>query len=290
VLEEAVGPRGPQQQRLPIVEIKNLNSFKAVHASITYEYTRQIEDWLETGKVMGGRAKTTRGWDDVRGITTLQRHKEDADEYRYFPDPDLVPLIVESAWIERLRAEMPEPPQLRQQRYLHDFNLDPRQVDQLIDEPKLCALFEQVMAAGVSPKRAAALLLNYGAKRANERQCAIHELPITATQIADIEKLTADSTISSNAADELFNLCIDAPQTPAAELARKHSLVQVSDTAQLEAFVDQVIADPKLARAVEDVRAGKDKAIGALLGQIMRLTQGQANPQVLTTLIKRKLQ
>lgn len=282
--------RDGREYRTPIVEIKNLNSFKAVHGAITHEFTRQIEEWLETGKVMGGRAKTTRGWDDVRGITTLQRRKEDADEYRYFPDPDLVPLIVEPAWIEKLRAELPELPQARQQRYLHDFGLDPRQVDQLIDEPRLCAMYDQVMAAGVSPKRAAALLLNYGAKRANERGCAIHELAITPAQIAEIEKLTAAGTISSNAADELFNLCIDHPDTSAAELAEKHSLIQVSDAAQLEAFVDQVIADPKLARAVEDVRAGKDKAIGALLGRIMRLSQGKANPQAVTAIIKQKLQ
>jgi aspartyl-tRNA(Asn)/glutamyl-tRNA(Gln) amidotransferase subunit B len=279
-----------REYRTPVVEIKNLNSFKAVHGAITHEFTRQIEEWLETGRVMGERAKTTRGWDDVRGVTTLQRHKEDADEYRYFPDPDLVPLIVESAWIERLRAELPELPQVKQRRYLHEFGLDPRQVDQLIDEPKLCAMYEQVMAAGVSAKRAAALLLNYGAKRANERGCAIHELAITPAQIAEIEQLSAGGAISSNAADELFNHCIDAPDVPAGALAEKHGLVQVSDTGQLEAFVDQVIADPKLARAVADIRAGKDKAIGALLGQVMRLSQGKANPQVVTGIIKKKLQ
>ncbi len=282
--------RDGREYRTPVVEIKNLNSFKAVHGAITHEFTRQIEEWMETGRVMGGRAKTTRGWDDVRGVTTLQRHKEDADEYRYFPDPDLVPLVIEESWIERLRAEQPELPQVKQRRYLHAFGLNPKQVDQLIDEPKLCALYEQVMAEGVEPRRAAALLLNYGAKRANERGCAIHELGVSAQQIAGIEHLIREGRISSNAADELFNYCIDAPESSAAELAQRHSLVQVSDTGALEAIVETVLADPKLAKAVEDIRAGKDKAIGAVMGQVMRQSGGKANPQVVTQIIKQKLQ
>ena len=276
--------------KTPIVEIKNLNSFKAVYGAVSYEYHRQIEQWLATGEVMGERAKTTRGWDDVAGVTTLQRHKEDADEYRYFPDPDLVPLRIDDAWVEQIRGRLVELPLARRKRYTDRLGLGMKDAAIIVDEPKLTATFEKVVAAGVEPKRAAAILLNYGAKRANERGCGIWELPITPQQIKAIEDMTAAGKIGSSAAAELFGYCIDSPSAAAEALAKMYGLLQVSDTSALEGFVDQVLADPKMAKAVADVKAGKDKAIGALMGQIMRLSKGQANPRVVTQIIKKKLQ
>lgn len=281
--------RDGKQFATPIVEIKNLNSFKAVHGAVTYEYQRQVEEFLETGRVMDKRAKTTRGWDDVHGVTTLQRHKEDADEYRYFPDPDLVPLVISQEWIEEIRRRLPELPLDRRQRYLHQLGLHPKDVATIIDEPALTRLFESVLAAGVEPKRAAAMLLNYGAKRANERGCAIHQLPITPQQIQRIAELTAAGKISSNAADELFGLCCESPSRSVEELARENGLLQVSDAGALAAYVDQVLADPRNARAVADLKAGKDKALGALIGQVMKLSKGQANPQVVTQILRNRL-
>lgn len=281
--------RDGQRFATPIVEIKNLNSFKAVHGAVNYEYQRQVQQFLETGRVMDKRAKTTRGWDDVRGVTTLQRHKEDADEYRYFPDPDLVPLVISQEWIEEIRKRLPELPLDRQQRYLQKLGLNPKDVATIVDEPALTRFFESVLAAGVEPRRATAMLLNYGARRANERGCAIHQLPITPQQIKQIADLSAAGKISSNAADELFGLCCASPSQSVEELAREKGLLQVSDTGVLEVYVAQILADPKNAKAVADLKAGKNKAIGALIGQVMKLSRGQANPQVVSSVIQKKI-
>ena len=277
-----------KEYRTPIVEIKNLNSFKAVQGSVAYEFHRQIEEFLKTGQVMGQRSKSTRGWDDGQGITTHQRHKEDEDEYRYFPDPDLIPLEVSDAWMQRITDEQPELPYVKRDRYLEEYGLDIKQTRALLDEPATTRFFEAVLAAGVEPKRAASLLLNYGAKIANERGVGIHNIGITPEQVAGIAELAAADKIGSNAVDQLFTLCCDQ-QESAASLAEKHGLLQVSDTGELGAFVDQVIADPKNEKAVTDIRGGKDKAIGALMGQIMKLTKGKANPKMVTEMIKAKL-
>jgi aspartyl-tRNA(Asn)/glutamyl-tRNA(Gln) amidotransferase subunit B len=158
----------------------------------------------------------------------------------------------------------------------------------LIDEPAVCGFFEAVLAEGVDAKRGASMLLNYGAKRANEQQCRIDELGITAGQIKGIAALAAADKIGSSAADKLFGLCCESDE-PADKLAEQHKLLQVSDTGALEGFIDQVLADANNAKAIEDIKAGKDKAIGALMGQIMKLSKGQANPKMVTDLIKRKL-
>ncbi len=276
--------RDGREYRTPIVEIKNLNSFKALYGAVAYEYERQVEEWLETGRVMGGRAKTTRGWDDGRGVTTLQRHKEDADEYRYFPDPDLVAVAVDDAWLARLDERLPELPTVKRSRYVQEYGIAPVDAATLIDEPAVCRFFEDVIAAGVEPKRAAAMLLNYGAKRANERGCLISELGITPQQIKSIADLVAADKIGSSAADELFGHACESDDD-ATTLAERHNLLQVSDTAALEQYVQRVLADPKNAKAVEDIRGGKDKAVGALMGQIMKLSKGQANPKVVRELI-----
>ncbi len=283
--------RDGQVYKTPVVEIKNLNSFRAVHGAIEHEYGRQIDEWLKTGKTMGARAKSTRGWDDAKMITTRQREKEDADEYRYFPDPDLVDVLVDDDWLESIRAGLPELPAARRHRYLHGLGLNEKDTAALMDEPGLCRFYDDVCALGVEPRRAATMLLNYGAKTANERGVAIHELAITARQVADIAALADADKISSSAADQLFALCCDPGQADASveSLAESRGLLQVSDTGALEAYVDQVLADAKNAKIVEDIKGGKDKAIGALLGQIMKLSQGQANPKLVRGMIQDKL-
>ncbi len=274
--------------KTPVVEIKNLNSFKAVQGAIAYEYQRQVDDWLKTGKVMAARAKTTRGWDDVKGVTTPQREKEDADEYRYFPDPDLVAVEIDDDWLSQIKASVGELPQVKRRRYLGEYQLAPADVDTLLDEPALTRFYEDTITAGADPKRAAAILLNYGAKLANERGCGVHELGITPEQVKGILDLVAGDKIGSNAAAALFAHCCDSADSPEA-LAEKHGLLQVSDTGALEGYVDQVLSEEKNAKAIADIKAGKDKAIGALMGQIMKLSRGQANPKLVTELILKKL-
>ncbi len=281
--------RGGETYKTPIVEIKNLNSFRALDGAVRHEYERQIEAWLETGQVMQPGSKSTRGWDDVRQVTVLQREKEEAHDYRYFPDPDLVDLHVDEAWKQRIAAQVPELPLARLKRYVHELGLNEKDARALVDDPAESRFFDEVLAAGVEPKRAATLLLNYGAKHANERGVNLAELPITAEQVAGVAQLIADDKIGSSAADQLFGFCCDEPGAAAADLAERHNLLQVSDTGALEQYVDQVLADPKNAKAVADIKAGKGKAIGALMGQIMKLSKGQANAKVVTEMIKQKL-
>ena len=273
----------------PVVEIKNLNSFRSLHGAVEHEYTRQIEEFLETGRTMDRRAKTTRGWDDVRGVTTLQRHKEDADEYRYFPDPDLVALEVDPAWLERLRAEIPELPQARLERYRHELGLGAKEAEAIVEEPALCAFFEQVMAEGLEGRRAAAILLNAGQKRANERGCGVPELGITPAQVAALARLVAEDRISSSGADELFGLLCDPAHTGAdpAQLAGEHNLIQVSDAGALEQWIEQAVAEQP--KAAEDVASGKMAAIGRLVGTVMKLSNGQANPKVVQQKLRQRL-
>ena len=280
--------RNGQSYRTPIVEIKNLNSFKALHGAVQYEFRRQVEEWLESGREMGSGEKSTRGWDDQQKITILQREKEDAHDYRYFPDPDLVPLTVSDEWIATVRALIGELPLQRQKRYVQQLQLSSKDARALLEEPQVCLFFEQVLEQGVKPTRAAAMLLNYGAKQANELGCLISELGIRAEQVKQIADLVTADKISSSAADELFRYCCDSPD-PADQLAQRHGLLQVSDTSALDGFVDQVLADPKLTKAVEDVKNGKGKAIGALIGQVMKLSKGQANPKMVGEMIKQRL-
>jgi aspartyl-tRNA(Asn)/glutamyl-tRNA(Gln) amidotransferase subunit B len=270
--------------KTPIVEIKNLNSYRAVHGAITHEYQRQIDAWLEDGKVMGARSKSTRGWDDNKGITTPQREKEDEDEYRYFPDPDLVTVAIDDDWLNRIKKTVTELPGAKRGRYINEYKLSPVDVGTLLDDPGLTGFYEATITAGADPKRAAAMLLNYGAKLANERNTGVHELGITAEHVKGIADLSAADKIGSSAAAELFAYCCDHDD-PAESLADKHGLLQVSDTGALEGFVDQVLADAKNQKAIDDIKAGKDKAVGALMGQIMKLSKGQANPKLVTQLI-----
>lgn len=279
----------------PVVEIKNLNSFKAVHGAIVYEHHEQVQRWLDDGKVMGARAKSTRGWDDAKLVTTPQREKEDADEYRYFPDPDLVTLKISGDWLDRLRAEQPELPLPRKQRYISELGLKPIDADNLIGEPANTQFFEACVTAALAdggpvtePRRIAAMLLNAGAKRANEAGVSLDGLGISAQQVADIVALQDADQISASAADTLFGHACSSVES-AEQLAQKHGLLQVSDDGALDEWIAQVLADPKNEKAIDQIKEGKDKAIGALLGQIMKLSKGQANPKVVGQKIKSQL-
>ena len=276
-----------QEYATPVVEIKNLNSFKAVYNAIEYEHERQVEQWLQDGKVMGRGVKSTRGWDDDRGITFLQREKEDAHDYRYFPDPDLCPVEVDSEWLESIRKEIPELPLQRIQRYTDEYNLNIKDARALTDERDVCLFYESVLAAGVDGKRAATILLNNLGKRANEQGCLINELGITPDQIHAIESMVNGNTISSNAADKLFGLCCDDPQADPEELAKSEGLIQVSDDSALDGWIDEAIAGN--AKAVEAIKAGKMNAIGSLVGAVMKLSKGQANPKIVNQKLREKL-
>ena len=275
----------------PIVEVKNLNSFRAVRGAIEFEAKRQVEAWKKDGLLMGPGKKSTRGWDDQKCVTVLQREKEDAHDYRYFPDPDLVPVVVDQSWRERVRASLPELPLARMHRYEHDFSLSRKDAAALVEEIDVTLFFEACIETltlrskrsdapagplddGAAARAVSKLLLNAGAKRANERGALLHELGITAEQIADIVLLRDADLIGSSAADELFGLLCER-DAAAADIAEEAGLLQVRDEGQLDAWVAEAIkAQPQ---AAQDFAEGKDSAVGRLVGTVMKLSGGTAD-------------
>ena len=282
--------KGGTEYATPVVEIKNLNSFKAVAGAVAYEHQRQVEAWLEDGVVMGARVKTTRGWDDDRGVTTLQRHKEDADEYRYFPDPDLVPVEVDDAWLDTLRAEIPELPMQREKRYVEEYGLDHVQARFLTSEYTTCEKYEEALHADADPERAASFFLNDLAKQANEQRKNVGELPITGKQIAELLWLREENQLSARNVEvtaTMINTTHKDVSISPSELARAQNLIQVSDAEKLERWCEQAIdAEPQ---AADDVRAGNMKAIGRLVGAVMKLSRSQANPKAVQQKLRETL-
>lgn len=274
--------------KTPIVEVKNLNSFKAVRGAIEYELREQPGRWLEDGKVMGPGAKSTRGWDDGAQRTVLQREKEDAHDYRYFPDPDLAAVAVDAAWREAVRARLPELPLERGKRFMREFGLSAKEAAALTEERETCLLYEAAVdvAAGLGVDReragkvAANMVLQSGAKRANERSgpdgaVLVSELGISGQQIGRIVKLREEGAVSANAADELFGLLCTPEHAgaDAGELARAKGLIVVRDEGKLEAWCRAAIAANE--KVAEDVRAGKMQAIGRLVGAAVKNAQGE---------------
>ncbi|MBC7835110.1 MAG: Asp-tRNA(Asn)/Glu-tRNA(Gln) amidotransferase subunit GatB [Phycisphaerales bacterium] len=283
--------------KTPIIEIKNLNSFKALRGAIEFELADQPRRWLADGREMGAGTKFTRGWDDQAMRTMIQREKEDAHDYRYFPEPDLLPVTVDDTWREEVRARIPELPSSRLARYRHDFNLGHKEAAALVDERDVCFFYErcvaEAQALGVdyprAGKQAANMVLQSGAKRANERAVLASELGITPAQIAAIIKLREDDTLTSTSADELFGLLCEPGQSgiDAAQLATTRGMMTVRDEGALEKWVDQAIAEN--AKVADDVRSGKVAAAGRLVGVVMKLSGGTADAKVVREKVLAKL-
>ncbi len=282
--------------KTPIVEIKNLNSFKAVKGAIEHEAAEQPRRWLEDGREMGRGAKVTRGWDDERGVTYVQREKEDAHDYRYFPDPDLLPLSIEAAWVEEARARLLELPLSRLRRYVGDYGLGIKEATALVEERDTCLFYEACIGAlertGMerirAGKVAANFLLQSGLKRANERQVAVHELGIGAEQVGAIGRMREDGGLSAAGADELFGLLCEAgPGVDAKALAGERGLLIVRDDAALGRWIDQVLAaNPAV---VEQIKGGKQQAVGRLVGETMKLAGGSADAKTVREMILEKI-
>jgi len=258
----------------PIVEIKNLNSFKAIAGAIEYETTRQVEAWLKDGKVMGPNAKSTRGWDDDKQVTIMQREKEDAHDYRFFPDPDLVPLTISKEWINEVNELIPELPASRRRRYQAEYKLSLKDAQALTAEPDLCNFYERCVKKSDNGAESAKWLLNAGAKYANENKCEVNELGISPEQLAGLIELRAENKVGSSAADKLFGLLCECEQS-AEVLADEQGLLQVTDESAVDTWIEGAIeAQPQ---AAADVRSGKDAAIGRLVGEVMKRSGGAAD-------------
>jgi aspartyl-tRNA(Asn)/glutamyl-tRNA(Gln) amidotransferase subunit B len=278
-----------QEYKTPIVEVKNLNSFRALERSVDYEIQRQLDEFLETGKTMETGSKSTRGWDDEREVTVLQREKEEAHDYRYFPDPDLVPVEFTNEWLDDIRSGLCELPIKRQTRYVNEYKLSDYDAGVLTADRSTAEFFEGAVAAGGNPKRVCNLLTQTGLKIANERGCSVGDLGITPQNVAQLAGLIELGTISAGSSAPILEKMVETGKE-AEVLAEELNLIQKSDAGELETIVDKILAENS--KAVDDVKSGgkkSKKALGFLLGQVMQKTKGQANPKIVSQILSKKL-
>jgi aspartyl-tRNA(Asn)/glutamyl-tRNA(Gln) amidotransferase subunit B len=269
-------------------EIKNLNSFRFLEEAINYEVRRQIE-LIEDG---GSVVQETRLYDPDRKETRSMRSKEDAMDYRYFPDPDLPPLMIAQEWIDRVKASLPELPGAMRERFVNDYQLSDYDAMVLTQSKAMAAYFEVVVAAAgkEQAKPAANWLMGDVSSTLNREGIDIAASPVSAEQLSLLLKRIADGTISNKIAKEVFGAMWEAKSNAVAladEIIESKGLKQISDTGALEKIVDEVLAAN--AKSVEEFRAGKEKAFNALIGQAMKASKGKANPAQLTELLKKKL-
>jgi aspartyl-tRNA(Asn)/glutamyl-tRNA(Gln) amidotransferase subunit B len=269
-------------------EIKNLNSFRFIEEAVNYEVRRQIELIEDGGKVV----QATRLWDPDKKETRQMRSKEDAQDYRYFPDPDLPPLAISQEWIDRVKAGMPELPAAMRERFIGDYGLPEYDSLILTSSQAMATYYEAVVArAGKENAKAAAnWLMGDVSSRLNREGATIENSPVEATQLALLIKRIADGTINNKAAKEVLAAMWEAKSEDehlADKIIEEKDLKQTSDTGALEAIIDEVLANN--AKSVEQYKAGKEAAINALIGQCMKASKGKANPAQVTELLKKKL-
>ena len=266
-----------------ITEIKNLNSFSVLERATAYEVRRQIDQWVQTGSL--GR-KSTYGWDESTQATFHQRDKEEAHDYRYFPDPDLAPVEVSEAWLTELKSRIGELPAARRKRYVEALGLSAADAAALASDRRTGDLFEQAVKLGATPKRASNLVTNTLAQVANERGRPVYELGLGPERVAQVAALLDQGLVAAASAPALFTKLLDEPGAEPRAVAEKLGLLQVSDTGAIDAAIDALIAqNPK---SLQDVRAGKVAALGSLVGMIMKTGKG-LNAKLVNERLRAKL-
>jgi aspartyl-tRNA(Asn)/glutamyl-tRNA(Gln) amidotransferase subunit B len=265
-------------------EIKNLNSFRFLEEAINYEVRRQIE-LIEDG---GSVVQETRLYDPDKKETRSMRSKEDAMDYRYFPDPDLLPLEIAPEWIARVQAQLPELPAAMRERFVRDYALPEYDAQTLTANKALAAYYEAVAQAVSDKKVAANWVMGEVAAALNEHGIAIEQAPVSATQLAGLIARVADNTVNHKTAKEVFVALWQREADSADAIIEARGLKQITDSSAIEALIDEVLAaNPG---PVAEYRAGKEKAFNSLVGQAMKATKGKANPQQVNELLKLKLQ
>ncbi len=263
-------------------EVKNVASFSGIQKAIDFEIARHCQILDDGGTVV----QETRGWDADRGITFSQRAKESAHDYRYFPEPDLMPLVVDADWESRIRKSLPELPQARRSRFVNVYQLSEFDAGVITAEKAMADYFESVVKAGADPKPSANWIMGDLQALLVERKSEVTDCPITPENLAAMIQLIEDGTISGKIAKELLPEMYATGKT-AKTLVEEKGLVQISDSGELEAVAREIIAANPGPAA--DYRSGKEKALGFLVGQMMKATKGKANPRMANEIIRNEL-
>ena len=263
-------------------EMKNLNSFEHVRKGIQYEVKRQERLLMSGGEV----EQETRRFDEPSGETILMRSKEEANDYRYFPEPDLPPIHISDDWIEEVRASIPEMPDKRRERYTQDWGIPAYDAGVLTQTKEMSDFYDATVAAGADPKLAANWLMGEVNAYLNSKQVELSDTALTPEHLATMIKLIEDETISSKIAKKVFKEIITNDTEPKAWVESK-GMVQLSDPAKLQPIIDEVLDNNE--QSIEDFKNGKDRAIGFLVGQIMKKTRGMANPKMVSKLLMASL-
>lgn len=263
-------------------EIKNINSFKFVEKALEYEIARQIRILKEGGRVI----QETRLWDSEAGKTVSMRTKEEAHDYRYFPEPDLVPIIVGKDLIEEIRATLPEMPDEKKARFIKDYALPVYDADFLVSEKAMADWFEEAVRLGGQPKMVSNWIQGDLTRILNEDDKTIEECPLRPEQLIEMFRLIEDGTISGKIAKTVFEEMYKTGKR-AEDIIKQKGLIQISDSSAIENVITEVLS--KNPSEVERYRAGEEKLFGFFVGQVMKATKGKANPQIVNDLLKKRL-
>ncbi|MEW6522205.1 MAG: Asp-tRNA(Asn)/Glu-tRNA(Gln) amidotransferase subunit GatB [Bacillota bacterium] len=274
-------PAGEERLGIP-VELKNLGSFRSAQRALAYEVTRQAEILDRGGKV----ARETRHWDEARSISVSLREKEEAQDYRYFPDPDLVPMVPDPEWVWQIKTSLPELPQQRRERLVNAYGLSPYDAAVITASPVMADFYEDVVKAGAGAKPAANWVMGEIFRYLKARGLEAEDIPITPGHLAELLSMVETGTISVKIAKSIFDEMCDTRKEPR-ELVRAKGLLQIGAEEELVPVIDGVIASNP--GVVADYRAGKERALGFLVGQVMKATQGRANPQLANRLLVERL-
>jgi len=263
-------------------EIKNINSFRFVEKALEYEIKRQIRVLSEGGKII----QETRLWDSQAGITQSMRSKEEAHDYRYFPEPDLVPVVVSEEWINEIKKTIPELPDQKIERFIKDYSLPEYDADILTSEKELAEWFEEAVKESGKPKEVSNWIMVELLRLLNEEGKEIRDCTVKPSQLAELIELVSKGTINRNTAKDVFEEMYKTGKN-ASEIVKEKGLVQISDENVIIEAIREVIA--KNTKEVERYRAGEEKLIGFFVGQVMKLTKGKANPKIVNELVVKLL-
>lgn len=263
-------------------ELKNINSFKFVEKALDYEIRRQIKVLEEGGRII----QETRLWDTATNTTQSMRSKEEAHDYRYFPEPDLVPIVVSQEWIDGIKSTLPELPDAKRERFVAQYGLPEYDADILTSERSIADWYEAVVKAGGQPKAASNWIMGEMMRILNEENKSIEECPLRPEQLAEMLKLIDDGTISGKIAKTVFEEMFKSGKDAEA-IVKERGLVQINDEGAIEKVVDEILS--KNQEEVARYKAGDEKLLGFFVGQVMKATKGKANPQIVNKLLKKKL-